>query len=50
MKSLVREADYVDHDRFVRMAHGWKLISRRWVELFSRGDLLNILKVSTPVH
>jgi hypothetical protein len=31
-----------DHDRFVRTAHGWKLVSRRWVERFSRGDVLNL--------
>ena len=33
-----------DHDRFVRTGHGWKLLSRRWVELFSRGDILNLPK------
>src|SRR6266478_7752047 len=27
-----------DHDRFVRTEHGWRLVSRRWVELFARGD------------
>ena len=31
-----------DHDRFVRTAHGWKLVSRRWIELFSRGDVLKL--------
>jgi hypothetical protein len=31
-----------DHDRFVRTAQGWKFVSRRWVELFSRGDALNL--------
>jgi len=31
-----------DHDRFVRTEQGWKLVSRRWVELFSRGDVLNL--------
>lgn len=25
-----------DHDRFVRTADGWRLASRRWVELFTR--------------
>lgn len=28
------------HDRFVRTHDGWKLVSRRWVELFTRGDAL----------
>jgi hypothetical protein len=27
-----------DHDRFVRTAGGWRLVSRRWDELFTRGD------------
>jgi hypothetical protein len=31
-----------DHDRFVRTEHGWKLVSRRWVELFTRGDVINL--------
>jgi len=31
-----------DHDRFVRTAQGWKLVSRRWVELFSRGDVVSV--------
>jgi len=31
-----------DHDRFVRTEHGWKLVSRRWVELFTRGDVVDI--------
>jgi hypothetical protein len=31
-----------DHDRFVRTEHGWKLVSRRWVELFIRGDVINL--------
>jgi hypothetical protein len=31
-----------DHDRFVRTEHGWKLVSRRWVELFTRGDVVNL--------
>jgi len=31
-----------DHDRFVRTEHGWRLASRRWVELFSRGDVLSL--------
>jgi hypothetical protein len=25
-----------DHDRFVRTEHGWRLVSRRWVDLFAR--------------
>jgi len=33
-----------DHDRFVRTEHGWKLVLRRWVELFGRGDILNLPK------
>lgn len=31
-----------DHDRFVRTEHGWKLASRRWVELFARGDVVSL--------
>jgi len=31
-----------DHDRFVRTEKGWKLVSRRWVELFSRGDVVSV--------
>jgi hypothetical protein len=27
-----------DHDRLVRTPQGWRIASRRWVELFSRGD------------
>jgi SnoaL-like domain len=31
-----------DHDRFVRTEEGWKFASRRWVDLFARGDALNL--------
>lgn len=31
-----------DHDRFVRTEHGWRFVSREWVELFSRGDVLDL--------
>jgi len=31
-----------DHDQFTRTEHGWRLVSRRWVELFARGDALNL--------
>jgi SnoaL-like domain len=31
-----------DHDRFVRTEEGWRFVSRRWVELFARGDVLNL--------
>lgn len=31
-----------DHDRFVRTEQGWRFVSRRWVELFARGDALNL--------
>jgi len=31
-----------NHDRFVRTEHGWKLVSRRWVELFTRGDVVDL--------
>jgi hypothetical protein len=31
-----------DHDRFVRTEQGWRLLSRRWEELFARGDVLNL--------
>ena len=31
-----------DHDRFVRTEQGWRLLSRRWVELFTRGDSIDL--------
>jgi hypothetical protein len=31
-----------DHDQFVRTEKGWRFVSRRWVELFARGDALNL--------
>jgi hypothetical protein len=31
-----------DHDRYIRTEEGWKFVSRSWVELFSRGDVLNV--------
>jgi hypothetical protein len=31
-----------DHDQFTRTKQGWKLVSRRWVELYTRGDALNL--------
>jgi hypothetical protein len=31
-----------DHDRFVRTENGWRFVSRRWVELFGRGDTLRL--------
>jgi hypothetical protein len=31
-----------DHDRYIRTEEGWKFVSRKWVELFSRGDVLNV--------
>jgi len=31
-----------DHDRFLRTEQGWRFVSRRWVELFARGDTLNL--------
>jgi len=31
-----------DHDRYIRTEEGWKFISRKWVELFTRGDVLNV--------
>ncbi len=31
-----------DHDRFVRTEGGWRFVSRRWIELFTRGDVLNL--------
>jgi len=34
-----------DHDRFVRTDDGWRLASRRWVELFSRGESLTLPNV-----
>jgi len=35
-----------DHDRFVRTPKGWRLASRRWVELFSRGEGLTLPTVN----
>ena len=31
-----------EHDRFVRTALGWRFASRRWVELFARGDEISL--------
>jgi len=31
-----------DHDRFIRTEQGWRFVSRRWVELFARGDILKL--------
>ena len=31
-----------DHDRFARTPDGWRFVSRRWVELFARGDVLSL--------
>jgi len=31
-----------DHDRFRRTEEGWRFVSRRWVELFSRGDRIKL--------
>lgn len=31
-----------DHDHYIRTEDGWRFVSRKWVELFSRGDVLNI--------
>ena len=31
-----------DHDRYIRTEEGWKFLSRNWMELFSRGDVLNV--------
>ena len=31
-----------DHDRFVRTEEGWRLVSRTWVDLFRRGDTIDI--------
>ena len=33
-----------DHDRYVRTKDGWRITSRRWVELFSRGEGLTLPK------
>jgi len=33
-----------DHDRFLRTEHGWRIVSRHWVELFARGDGADLLK------
>ena len=31
-----------DQDRFVRTEQGWRFASRRWVELYHRGDTLDL--------
>ena len=31
-----------DHDRFIRTEEGWRFLSRRWVELYKRGDTIDI--------
>jgi SnoaL-like domain len=31
-----------DHDTFVRTKEGWRIASRRWVNLFTRGDAIDI--------
>ena len=31
-----------DHDRFVRSEQGWRFASRRWVELYRRGDSIEL--------
>jgi hypothetical protein len=31
-----------DHDRFVRTEHGWRFVSRRWVELYNRDDTIDV--------
>jgi SnoaL-like domain len=31
-----------DHDRFVRTEDGWRFMSRQWVELYERGDTIDI--------
>ena len=31
-----------DHDRFVRTEEGWRIASRRYVNLFTRGDSIDI--------
>ena len=31
-----------DHDRFVRTEQGWRFASRRWVELYRRGDTIDL--------
>jgi SnoaL-like domain len=31
-----------DHDRFVRTEQGWRFASRRWVELYRRGDTFDL--------
>jgi hypothetical protein len=31
-----------DHDRFVRTKHGWRFASRRWVELYNRGETIDV--------
>jgi hypothetical protein len=33
-----------DRDRYVRTKDGWRIVSRRWVELFSRGEGLTLPK------
>jgi hypothetical protein len=31
-----------DHDRYLRTDEGWRIASRRWVNMFTRGDTLEV--------
>jgi hypothetical protein len=31
-----------DHDRFVHTDHGWRFASRRWFELYTRGEAIEL--------
>jgi hypothetical protein len=42
MKSSVPFNVGEDHDRFVRTEHGWRFASRRWLELYRRGDTIDL--------
>jgi len=40
-----------DHDQFVRTEHGWRILTRRWVELFTRQEaLMNGATRPTPTY
>ena len=36
-----------DHDRFVRTEQGWRLVSRSYINLFTRGDTIDIPYVAS---
>ena len=41
LEQLVSEADHVQLSRLVT-EHAWRFAQRRWVELYTRGDAINL--------